>query len=340
MKTFKQHVTESVRYADRNHLMQAVTEYQHAGEILNPVYQDLNGQARRLFEKDSRSAKDMVFHLIAGQNVEDEELTDLYYAWPWDSFASLGTFEKAIVKIEKKNWDTSRKADIKMVVGAARHVTNTWIPVRDALKDLKTKVVKVTQKRAEAKDVAQKAIDKKFTDSSSLIKIFEQHLEEYKSEAKKRAEAFILDKIKVLKAAEMDLEKVAPSPSSSNSREAYQVANAKRQLYNMITKSKERYSYPRRGEPDIRVVDKNGVKRYVDQAVQGAEDSYRAFMQKMIEKIGDPVVEAKMTGNIWTSAVLTVKTTKGETQVWNTKMILNFSKYQKMFNQFPSRRKS
>ena len=74
-------------------------------------------------------------------------------------------------------------------------------------------------------------------------------------------------------------------------------------------------------------------------SVQGAEASYRDFMHKMITKIGKPVVNAKMTGNIWTSAVLTVNTNDGEEQVWNTKMILNFSKYQKMFNQFPSRRK-
>ena len=59
----------------------------------------------------------------------------------------------------------------------------------------------------------------------------------------------------------------------------------------------------------------------------------------MITKIGKPVTNAKMAGNIWTNAVLTVTTNDGEEQVWNTKMILNFSKYQKMFNQFPSRRK-
>jgi hypothetical protein len=72
---------------------------------------------------------------------------------------------------------------------------------------------------------------------------------------------------------------------------------------------------------------------------KGAEDAYRDFMEKMIQKIGKPVVDAKMTGNIWTNAVLTVTTDDNEEQVWHTQMILNFSKYQKMFNQFPSRRK-
>jgi D-xylose transport system substrate-binding protein len=72
---------------------------------------------------------------------------------------------------------------------------------------------------------------------------------------------------------------------------------------------------------------------------KGAEDAYRNFMEKMIQKIGKPVVGAKMTGSIWTNAVLTVTTEDNEEQVWHTQMILNFSKYQKMFNQFPSRRK-
>jgi len=81
------------------------------------------------------------------------------------------------------------------------------------------------------------------------------------------------------------------------------------------------------------------IDRYIEMNKQGAEDAYRNFMEKMIQKIGKPVVDAKMTGNIWTNAVLTVNTDDGEEQVWHTQMILNFSKYQKMFNQFPSRRK-
>jgi hypothetical protein len=71
---------------------------------------------------------------------------------------------------------------------------------------------------------------------------------------------------------------------------------------------------------------------------KGAEDAYRDFMEKMIQKIGKPVVDATMTGSIWTNAVLHVTTDDGEEQSWKTQMILNFSKYQKMFNQFPSRR--
>jgi len=80
------------------------------------------------------------------------------------------------------------------------------------------------------------------------------------------------------------------------------------------------------------------VNRYVELSVKGAEESYRQFIRKMIAKIGKPVIDAKLTGNIWTNAKLEVTTSEGESKVWNTKMIINFSKYQQMFNQFPTRR--
>jgi hypothetical protein len=80
------------------------------------------------------------------------------------------------------------------------------------------------------------------------------------------------------------------------------------------------------------------INRYIELNVKGAEEAYRNFMAKMIQKIGRPVVDAKMTGNIWTNAVLHVTTNDGEKQTWNTQMILNISKYQKMFNQFPTRK--
>jgi hypothetical protein len=110
-----------------------------------------------------------------------------------------------------------------------------------------------------------------------------------------------------------------------------------RQVYQMLTKPTQ--SHFGRDEPHTVAPDRSKIEHYVKLNVQGAEDAYRGFMQKMIEKIGKPVIDAKMTGSIWTNAVLTVTTDDGDQQVWSTKMIINFSKYNKMFNQFPSRRK-
>jgi DNA modification methylase len=227
------------------------------------------------------------------------------------------------------------KGQYKDVIDAAVRLYNRWNPVAEDLKDLKTKVVKVTQKRAEAKEVASKAMGKKFADSSSLIKIFESHLQEYKDMAEKRAKEFVNNRLEFLKKHDWDLDKAVPRTKNYND---YKEVENKRQILSALTKSKS--SMRRYGEPDIREPDHTKIDHYIQMNVRGAEDAYRSFMQKMIEKIGKPVIDAKMTGNIWTNAILTVTTNDGEQQVWSTKMILNFSKYQKMFTQFPSRRKS
>lgn len=49
------------------------------------------------------------------------------------------------------------------------------------------------------------------------------------------------------------------------------------------------------------------------------------------------MIEADMTGNPWHGSTLHVTCVDGEKQSWNTQMIINQSKYQKLFNQFPSR---
>jgi hypothetical protein len=307
----------------------AIAKHMKAGEILNPEYQDLSSQARRIFGGDTNHAREvMLKHMHAGDR--SAELTDLYYSWPHDSFASLNKAAKLLAKIKDPK--------LKDVVTVGNQVVKNWTPVVADLKDLKGKVVKVTQKRAEAKQAAEKVMSKKKADSSALIKIFESHMHEYIAMAEKRAKDFVNDRLEVLKKHGMDLDKVAPPPNSRTmGASEYKTAQAKRDLYRSITKSTN--SALGRGEPDIREPNKAMIDRYIEMNKQGAEDAYRNFMEKMIQKIGKPVVDAKMTGNIWTNAVLTVTTDDNEEQVWHTQMILNFSKYQKMFNQFPSRRK-
>ena len=327
MLSFNKFITES-RMTTVGEITAAIAAHKKAGEILNPAYQDLGSQARRIFGADTNHARELMLkHFHAGDKTE--ELNTLYYDWPHDSFMSLGKAERALAKVKGDKY--------KDVISAATEVIKKWKPIAADLKDLKGKVVKVTQKRAEAKASAETAMQRKFADSSSLIKVLESHLKEYKDMAAKRAGDFLKDKLATLKDAGWDLNKVAPQASSNLDRERYMIAQNKRSLYTAITKAKDSYSSPRRGEPDIREPNQAMIDRYIDQAVKGAEESYRDFMQKMITKIGKPVTDAVMTGSIWTNAVLKVTTFDGENQTWNTKMILNFSKYQKMFNQFPSR---
>jgi hypothetical protein len=328
MKKFSSFITEA-RMTTVGEITAAIAGHKKAGEILNPQYQDLGSQARRVFGGETRRVQELVLkHFRDGDKTP--ELNDFYYSWPSDSFASLNKAAKLLAKVKGPQY--------KDVIAAGNQVVKTWQPIAADLKDLKGKVVKVTQKRAEAKQAAQKVMSGKKASSAPLIKIFESHMNEYIAMAEKRAKAFVDDKLDTLKKHGMDLDKVAPPPNSRTMGQSeYKTAQAKRDLYRSITKSTK--SMLSRGEPDIREPNKVMIDRYIEMNKQGAEDAYRNFMEKMIQKIGKPVVDAKMTGNIWTNAVLTVTTDDNEEQVWHTQMILNFSKYQKMFNQFPSRRK-
>jgi hypothetical protein len=332
MKSFSQFIIES-RMTSHKEIVDAIATHKKAGEIVNPVFQDLGSQARRVFGKDAGEGREMilsVMHSGDGSLNRDNDISDLYYAWPHDSFVSLGKFEKILLKVEKMN-----KPKMATVIKAGKELVADWKPVAADLATLKTKVVKMTTKRAEAKEVATKVMADKFNDSSSLIKVLEGHLGEYKTAAKQRAEDFIKTKLDYLEKHDWDLNKAVPRATGYGSD--FKAKQAQRSIYSAITKAKT--LNPRVGEPDTREPNPQGIARYVALSVEGAEASYRDFMHKMITKIGKPVTSAKMAGNIWTSAVLTVQTNDGEEQVWNTKMILNFSKYQKMFNQFPSRRK-
>lgn len=328
MKSFKSYITEA-RMTTTGEITDAIAKYKKAGEIMNQDYIELNSRARGIFSNDTHHVNELILkHIRAGDKTP--ELNDLYYDWPSDSFVSLNKAGRQLAKLKDPKF--------KDVVSAGNEVVKKWAPIAAELKELKGKIVKATQKRAEAKAAAEKVLEKKKGDSKALIKIFDAHMKEYIAAAEKRAKEFIDDKLAILKKAGNDLGKVAPPPNSRTmGASEYKTAQAKRDLYRSITKSTQ--SYLRPGEPDIREPNKAMIDRYIEMNKKGAEEAYQNFMHKMMQKIGKPVVDAKMNGNIWTNAILTVTTNDGEEQVWHTQMILNFSKYQKMFNQFPSRRK-
>lgn len=328
MRKFSSFIAEA-RMTTTGEITAAIASHKKAGEIMNQTYKDLADQSRRIFGGDTEHVRDLILkHIRAGDRTD--ELNDLYYSWPHDSFASLNKAGRLLAKLKDPKF--------KDVISAGNDVVKKWAPIAADLKDLKGKIVKATQKRAEAKAEAAKVLEKKKGDSKALIKIFDAHMKEYVAAAEKRAKEFIDDKLAILKKAGNDLNKVAPMPNSRTmGASEYKTAQAKRDLYRSITKSTVSVSRP--GDPDIREPNKAMIDRYIEMNKKGAEEAYENFMHKMMQKIGKPVVDASMKGNIWTNAILTVTTNDGEEQVWHTQMILNFSKYQKMFNQFPSRRK-
>jgi len=334
MQSFKHFFVEQTRITDIAGLVTAIDEFKKAGEIINPEYVQLGDSAKRLFRKDADAVQNHALDLLRAARAakEDDSIVNDFYYSISDSMTGLGKLQK----MAEKNKGSSDKY-VKSMVAEVNKFIEKWKPIADDMKTLKDKVVKVSTKRAETKAVAAKAMERKFADSSSLIKVFEDHLEEYKKGAREEAQKFIDARVEALKKAGWDLNVVAPEPKSGYGTEAYKMAQARRTVYTSITKAKTSSRKP--NEPDIRELNQTMVDHYIKQNVQAAEDDYRAFMQKMIEKIGKPVVKATMTGSIWRNAVLTVETNDGEEQVWNTQMIINYSKYQRAYNQFPSRRK-
>lgn len=330
MRRFKTFVLESTqRYTSVRDIENAISSHIKNTEILNPVFKDLVTQAKRVFANDARVGRDLVLGNTRN-NRDDNDISELYYAWPTDSFSGLKKFSKLLEKIKNKS-------QYKQTYIAGKKLLSIWQPIADDLNKLKGMTVKVAQKRAEQKQKDQIIQQKKYSDASILLKIFEVHHNEYIKRAEQQAQEFIKQRLDVLKKADWDLNKVAPVPNSRLSREEYMKAKHKRDLYTSITTAKNNSRRP--GDPDTREPKQSMIARYIDNAKKEADESYRSFIQKMINKIGKPVIDAKLTGNIWTNATLTVTTNDGETQVWQTRMIINFSKYQRMFNQFPTRRK-
>jgi hypothetical protein len=151
MKTYAKFIAEA-RMTTVGEITAAIAGHKKAGEILNPEYQDLGSQARRVFGGDTRHVSDLMLkHFRDGDKTP--ELNDLYYSWPSDSFASLNKAAKLLAKVKDPKH--------KNVVTAGNEVVKKWQPIATDLKDLKGKVVKVTQKRAEAKAAAEKAAAEK-----------------------------------------------------------------------------------------------------------------------------------------------------------------------------------
>jgi hypothetical protein len=174
--------------------------------------------------------------------------------------------------------------------------------------------------RSKATNDVKKMIDKVLMDSNSLLDKW--------IPLKKKTISFIDRKMKQLEDKDMDLNKLVPKNGDSQLKAFYRI----------ITVSKNTGGYQING-PDIREISGKGVRNYIENTIKSAEMDYNAFIQKLIEKIGKPVVNAKMIGNIWTNCMLTVVCEDGEQQKWHTQAIINFSKYGKAFNQFPTRRK-
>lgn len=156
-------------------------------------------------------------------------------------------------------------------------------------------------------------------------------------QAKKFADKFL----KKFEEAGSDAQTFCPYPCSINcSREEYQNKLAKRSLLMSLTSpvKTDRYGSRRMNDPEPRVRSKELIETFVQNAELDAAMQYDMFVLKLVEKAGEHV-KADLTGNhIWSESYLRVEDKDGNVTTWKTQTIINFSKYGKMFNQFPTRK--
>lgn len=320
---------ENEKHPELHQYLLEIDDYISKGEILNPEFVRLTNKINRFVDKQYQQFKiqfrGQFQHYYDAGNVE---ITDIL----WSFVSSVNDIKNLSKKLDrvKKERDNEVFKKYSEFVAPFKSLIEKY----EVLKKL---VVKVTTKREQAKAEKQIVLQKQFRDSSTLIAVLNMHIEEYKKVAGEKAEEQYQRRKNVLEAHDWNLDSIATRPNGNMGRSEYQMNSAIRSSYLSLFE-RVHTSSPRMKDPVILKYSATLHKKFIDDSIKGAEASYHAWVAKMIQKIGKPVVDAKMTGNPWTRSVLTVTCNDGETQVWNNQMIINFSKYGLMFNQFPSRR--
>jgi hypothetical protein len=231
--------------------------------------------------------------------------------------------------------DMQKKLNIPFVIRIA--------PNGDFELTLKTIMRKKGFKTPDKRVVYEATIQPK-TGTLTIVQILSKELAPYLVEMKKKYRAsgqqFVDSIEKKLKENDWDLQKVAPSPRTLYDRKAYMESRRFRQTIGMFTtldRSRNRISRSM-SDPEYVILDKGKVGRYLDHMEKEAEESFNSYIAKLAGKIGQEIKSAEVQGNLWQGSTLRIVTLTDETQIWNTKIIINRSKLGLLFNQYPTRR--
>lgn len=140
---------------------------------------------------------------------------------------------------------------------------------------------------------------------------------------------------KELEAAGNDIDVVAPYPESNDP--SYRRKKIRRLMFNKIVK----YRNVPTDENDHVLADIDPIlaKKFIEEAIENADVHYDDYISKMSERIDGEVVDADLTGNhVDSYSVLHVLKSDGSRENWRTRMVINTSKYGKLFNQFNARK--
>lgn len=139
-----------------------------------------------------------------------------------------------------------------------------------------------------------------------------------------------------LEAAGWDLEVVATYPNAHVGKSNYRLALAIRESFQEVTTWVT--STRRPGDPDLRRTTPEIKETYIQREIAASVASFDAFIHKLSTKILGEINTATLTGYAWSHSDLYVECEDGTTEKWHTEIIINRSKFNKLFNQFPTRK--
>ncbi len=141
-----------------------------------------------------------------------------------------------------------------------------------------------------------------------------------------------------LKAANWDLDVVAPCPHGRMDRQTYKRFQAKRDFVLRITSPREGYRRIKMDQPSYVELHVGRLLNFYKRVEQEASETFTAYVNKLTSKIGETSAASINDSPLWNGSILTVTLSDGTVQRWKTTMIINVSCLGKLFNQWPTRR--
>jgi hypothetical protein len=355
MKSFKTFISEST--LTTNSSLEEVESVLNAavgdGVITKMDWDTAKYILSHMMSDDWDAARKPLSNYIYKENHKDNPKT-----WSFDEYAK---YQKTpMYKLESKVWvNVSQTDGVKKLIDDARKggvkkfgekfyvdslitpMEEFWVKYSSICKthtDLKSKIVTVRQIQSKKRAEKENTFSVMRTNSQAMIDALMSRMEEAKKMAKESAERKVDDTWKKLEKKNWDIiDDIKFSKKFTD-----HVVSFYKSLTDEDPKSREKNQASGesfRFDSRFRKKSPSKKKAYVDNAVNQVEEDYKSFIGKMVMKVGGGIVGANVTGHPWTNSVLTVDMADGTKQVWNTKMIINYSVYGKAFNQFPSRRK-
>jgi hypothetical protein len=294
-------------------------KYFKAGEIIKPEFDTIKNKLNRVIEK------------------EFDDINQRNWEVSVHNFTTLRSFHPSLFTLPRmKRVLPPRNKDIPYTIEVLNFYEK-WIPVAEDYKKLKLIVKKTTVKRAEVKKSKEIEFARK-CHVDPLVQTLMQHHDAFIKGARRAAGEMYDENLAYLK-ENGGLEKVAPLPTFTefNIKRTIMTTSGQRTI---TSYDKEGFERAKRKHEFYKDFIMTSRESYIEDNEEYAHEVFMSWIKKMAAKIKKIVIEADMNdnGDPWGNSVLKVTTEDGEHQVWHTKMIINRSKYAKLFHQFPTRR--